>query len=252
MNRIENFKQALKENRAVKVIAGIDNFDIENVKKVVKAANQGQANAVDISAKKEIIEAARELTDIALFVSSINPEELKMAVEYGADAVEVGNFDVLYKKGLRVGAEEVFEISQKTRNLIGKDIFLSVTIPGHIEINEQIKLAQNLETIGVDLIQTEGASVANVQNTGARGLLEKANVSIAHTIEIARNTEIPVMTASGITTTTAKLAFAAGASAIGVGTCINKLNTVIEMTAVVRALVESTNSLSQRKEAELV
>ena len=34
MARIDSFKHALEEKRAVKVIAGIDNFDIENIKKV--------------------------------------------------------------------------------------------------------------------------------------------------------------------------------------------------------------------------
>ena len=33
MSRIESFKRALSEKRAVKIIAGIDNFDVENVKK---------------------------------------------------------------------------------------------------------------------------------------------------------------------------------------------------------------------------
>ena len=35
MSRIESFKRALAEKRAVKIIAGIDNFDVESVKKVV-------------------------------------------------------------------------------------------------------------------------------------------------------------------------------------------------------------------------
>ena len=35
MSRIESFKRALSEKRAVKIIAGIDNFDINNVKKVI-------------------------------------------------------------------------------------------------------------------------------------------------------------------------------------------------------------------------
>lgn len=34
MARIDSFKHALEEKRAVKVIAGIDNFDIENIKKL--------------------------------------------------------------------------------------------------------------------------------------------------------------------------------------------------------------------------
>lgn len=239
MGRIELFKQHLREKRAVKIIAGIDNFDVENVKKVVSAANQAGASAIDISANAEVFEAARQLTELPLFVSSIVPEELAQAVEMGADAIELGNFDALYKKGLRVSADEVFELARKTMSLINKsETFVCVTIPGHINVAEQIDLARKLEEIGVDLIQTEGAAIANIQSEGARGLMETAQVSIANTIEISRNVDIPVMTASGITSTTAALAFAAGASAIGVGSCVNKLDSSIAMMAAVKSLVE--------------
>ena len=60
-----------------------------------------------------------------------------------------------------------------------------------------------LEELGVDLIQTEGAATTNPSKAGARGLLQTAEVSISNTIELVRNTSVPVMTASGITTTTA-------------------------------------------------
>ena len=43
MSRIESFKRALSEKRAVKIIAGIDNFDVENVKKVVMAASNSSS-----------------------------------------------------------------------------------------------------------------------------------------------------------------------------------------------------------------
>lgn len=248
MNRIELFKQHLNEKRAVKIIAGIDNFDVENVKKVVIAAQQAGASAIDISANQEVFETARQLTELPLFVSSINPEELAQAVEMGADAVELGNFDALYKKGLRMGAEEVLELANRTMSLINKaETFVCVTVPGHISIAEQIDLARALEEIGVDLIQTEGAAIANVQSEGARGLMETAQVSIANTIELTRNVEIPVMTASGITPTTAALAFAAGASAIGVGSCINKMDSEISMIAVSRSLVEIANRNMQKE-----
>lgn len=248
MSRIDLFKQHLKEKRAVKIIAGIDNFDIENVKKVVSAANQAGASAIDISASEKVFEAARQLTELPLFISSIIPEDLAQAVKMGADAIELGNFDALYKKGLRMGVEEVFELARKTMSLIGTSgTFFSVTIPGHICVSEQIDLARKLEELGVDLIQTEGAAIANVQSDGARGLMETAEVSIANTIEIARNVDIPVMTASGITPTTAPLAFAAGASAIGVGSCINKLDSSIAMTAVVRSFVEIANKNANRE-----
>jgi len=241
MDRIDLFKQHLKEKRAVKVIAGIDNFDVENVKKVVTSAEKAGASAIDICANEEIFMVARQMTELPIFVSSIIPEELAQAVKLGADAIELGNFDALYKKGLRMDVEKVLELAKKTASLIDEDVFFCVTVPGHISIAEQIELARKLEEIGVDLIQTEGAAVANVQNDGARGLLETAQVSISNTIELTRNVDIPVMTASGITTTTAALAFAAGASAIGVGSCINKLDSSIGMIAVATNIVEIAN-----------
>lgn len=247
MSRIDLFKQHLNEKRAVKVIAGIDNFDVENVRNVVLAANQAGASAIDLCANEEILNMARELTELPLFVSSINPEELAQAVENGADAIELGNFDALYRKGLKIDAEQILELTQKTLSLIDSKVFFSVTVPGHISVAEQIDLARKLEELGVDLIQTEGSAIANVQSEGARGLLETVQVSIANTIELVRNVEIPVMTASGITPTTAALAFAAGASAIGIGSCINKLNSSIAMVAVTRSLVEIASKNAQKE-----
>ena len=99
MKRIDLFRQHLEEKRAVKVIAGIDNFDMECVKKVVASAEKAGASAVDICADENIIAAVREMTDLPVFVSSIVPSELARAVELGADAIELGNFDVLDKTG---------------------------------------------------------------------------------------------------------------------------------------------------------
>jgi hypothetical protein len=239
MNRINLFKEHLKEKRAVKIIAGIDNFDIENIKKVVVSASQAGASAIDICANETIFNIVRELTELPLFVSAVAPEELAKAVKYGADAIELGNFDALYKKGSRISSQDVLELTKKTISLIDKsEVFLCVTVPGHISVSEQVALAVELEKIGVDLIQTEGSAIANVQNAGARGLIETAQVSIANTIELVRNIDIPVMTASGITSTTAALAFAAGASAIGIGSAINKLDSSIAMLAAAKNLVE--------------
>lgn len=252
MSRIDLFKQHLKEKRAVKVIAGIDNFDIENIKKVVAAATQAGASAIDISASEEVFTIARQLTELPLFVSSIIPEELAQAVKMGADAIELGNFDALYKIGVRMDSDEVLELAVKTMSLIKNseemsETFVCVTVPGHISVAEQINLARKLEELGVDLIQTEGSAIANVQSEGARGLMETAQISISNTIEIARNVEIPVMTASGITPTTAAMAFAAGASAIGVGSCINKMDSSLSMIAVARSLVEIANKNIQKE-----
>ncbi len=248
MNRIELFKKDLEAKKAVKIIAGIDNFNKESVKNIVAAAEMGGASAVDICYDEEIIKMVKEITSLPVFVSSIVPEELANAVNFGADAIEVGNFDVLYKKGERYNAEQVLKIVNDTLNLLqGKNTFICVTVPGHIDISEQISLAMKLEELGIDLIQTEGAATVTPSNAGARGLLQTAEVSISNTIELVRNISIPVMTASGITTTTAPLAFASGASAIGVGSCVNKLNSTIAMIAVVKSLVEAVNSKSNKQ-----
>lgn len=240
MKRITSFRKDLEAKKAVKIIAGIDNFDIDRVRNVVIAADKAGASAVDVCAKEEIIKMAKETTSLPVFVSSIVPQDLAMAVKAGADAIEVGNFDALYKKGLRMSASEILEIVKETLSLIGNtSIFVCVTVPGHIAVADQIALAKELEELNIDLIQTEGSATVDVQSQGARGLLETAQVSIANTIELARNTEIPVMTASGLTATTVPMAIAAGASAVGVGSAVNKQRSEIEMIAAATAIVEA-------------
>ena len=240
MKRITSFRKDLEAKKAVKIIAGIDNFDIDRVRNVVIAADKAGASAVDVAAKEEIIKMAKETTSLPIFVSSIVPQDLAMAVKAGADAIEVGNFDALYKKGMRMSAEEILDIVKETLALIGNsNVFVCVTVPGHIDISSQIALAKELEALNIDLIQTEGAATVHTTAEGARALLETAQVSIANTIELVRNVDIPVMTASGLTTTTVPMAIAAGASAVGVGSCVNKLNSEIEMIAAATAIVEA-------------
>ena len=53
MKRILNFKKSMNERKAIKIIAGIDNFDMDRVRNVVSAATQGGATAVDICWNKE-------------------------------------------------------------------------------------------------------------------------------------------------------------------------------------------------------
>ena len=240
MKRITSFRKDLEAKRAVKIIAGIDNFDMDRVRNVVIAADKAGASAVDVAAKEEIIKMAKKTTSLPVFVSSIVPQDLAMAVKAGADAIEIGNFDALYKKGLRMSAEEILDIVKETLALIGNsNVFVCVTVPGHIDISSQIALAKELEALNIDLIQTEGAATVHTTAEGARALLETAQVSIANTIELSRNVDIPVMTASGLTTTTVPMAIAAGASAVGVGSCINKLGSDIEMIATATAIVEA-------------
>ena len=246
MTRIDLFKQHLIEKRAVKVIAGIDNFDIDNIRKVVRAAETAQASAIDICADEKIVSEIREMTDMPLFVSSIVPEELVRAVELGADAIELGNFDVLYKKGTSFTAENVLSLVNRTLELLGDTrVFFSVTIPGEISVADQIELARKLETMGIDLIQTEGHFSKETPAAGVRGLMERAELTLSNTVELARNIDLPIMTATGINPTTAAFAFAAGASAIGCGSCINKMDSELSMMATAKQLVEIASKNTQ-------
>lgn len=252
MARIDLFKQHLEEKHAVKVIAGIDNFDIENIKKVVSSAQKANASAVDISAREDIVREIRSMTDLPLFVSSIVPSELARAVELGADAIELGNFDVLYKKGTSFSAADVLALVEETKSLLGnREVFFCVTVPGEISTADQIELAMKLESMGIDLIQTEGHYTSEVELTGARSLMDRAELTLSNTIELVRNVEIPVMTATGINPTTAPFAFAAGASAIGCGSCVNKLTSDLSMVATITSLVELA-ARNAVKVAELV
>lgn len=237
---IEIFKKHLREKRAIKIIAGINNYDLDNVAKVCRASQMGHASAVDIACSKEVYKVARQNTKLPIFVSSIHPFELLEAVKWGADAIEIGNFDALYKEGKSFSADQVYEIALETMSLVNDyDIFTCVTIPGNIDISEQIELAKKLEILGVDLIQTEGLKQTTTSSNPSAHLVSCAQTTIANTLELMKHTSIPIMTASGITSTTTPLAFASGASAVGVGTAVNKLKSEVEMAGTVMAIVSS-------------
>ena len=250
MRRIDLFKQALNEKRALKVISGINNIDLERVEMVVSSAIEAKASAVDVAAKKEVLELSSRLiseanSEIILMASSINPIELAEAVNiYNVDAIELGNFDALYKEGLSLSSIQILDIVKETLSLIESrrsEILFSVTIPGSLAITEQISLARELELLNIDLIQTEGY-VSEINNfEGARAWLNRAELTISNTLELSKNIELPIMTSSNINTITAQFAFAAGASAIGCGSCINRLESKISMLAVISNLVEIAN-----------
>lgn len=252
MNSIELFKQALSEKRALKVISGINNLNLEKVEKVVSSAIEAKATAIDVAAKEDVLSLATRLiseakSDIALFASSISAIELANAVNnFNVNAIELGNFDALYNQGITaMSSIQILDIVKETLSLINKEIrsqiLFSVTIPGSLAINEQISLARELESLGIDLIQTEGFVSQASSFEGARAWLNRAELTISNTLELSRNIELPIMTSSNINTTTAQFAFAAGASAIGCGSCINRLESKISMLAVISNLVEIAN-----------
>ena len=233
--------QAFATSKALKIISGLNNFDRDNVVAICQAAEAGGATFVDIAADASIIKAVREAVDLPICVSAVEVDKFIEAVEAGADLLEIGNFDSFYAQGITFSAEDVLALTRQTREAL-PEVTLSVTVPHILALDEQVELAQKLVEAGADIIQTEGGTSSQPQSSGVLGLIEKASPTLAAAHAISRAVETPVMCASGLSDVTAPMAVAAGASGIGVGSAVNKLNDRIAMVAVVRSLVEALNN----------
>jgi thiamine monophosphate synthase len=236
MRNKEIVVEALKNKNFLKVIAGINNFDQNNVLQIVKCAKFAKAHCVDICADPAIIEAAvkEANNEIAIVVSSINPEELYQAEKLGATVLELGNYEALHKEDIYPSAAEVLNWTELVLAR-RKSALISVTIPGHLALGEQISLAQKLETMGVDIIQTEGAT--EMKSSSALGLIEKASITLAATIELRKNLDhVYLITASGLSPETVPMAIAAGANGVGVGQFISKQSSELAMLAAIKSV----------------
>ena len=235
MTLLPQLQAALTTGQALKIISGITNFDRDRVAQVVRAADQGGATLVDIAADVELVQLARQLTNLPICVSAIEPEALVAAVAAGADLVEIGNFDPFYAEGRQFDAVDVLNLTHDTRELL-PDTMLSVTVPHTLPLDEQVRLAEELVFAGADVIQTEGGTSSHPHHPGVQGLIEKATPTLAAAHAIAHAVEIPVLCASGLSDVTVPMAIAAGASGVGVGSAVNKLDNELAMIAVVRSL----------------
>jgi hypothetical protein len=233
-----SLQSAFANRYALKIISGLNNFDAASVAAVVRAADQGGATFVDIAADPSLVAIAKAQTSLPICVSAVEPQTFVDAVNAGADLIEIGNFDSFYVQGRIFSAQEVIDLTVQTRSLL-PHITLSVTVPHTLELDQQVQLAVDLVSAGADVIQTEGGTSSQPTHPGTLGLMEKAAPTLAAAFEIARAVSIPVMCASGLSSVTAPLAIAAGASGIGVGSAVNQLNSEIAMIAVVRSLVEA-------------
>ncbi|MEM9002107.1 MAG: DUF561 domain-containing protein [Cyanobacteria bacterium P01_F01_bin.86] len=235
---------AFAQGQALKIISGLTNFDHDRVAAVVQAADQGGATFVDIAADAELVRLAKNLTELPICVSSVEPEAFLAPIAAGADLIEIGNFDAFYAQGIRFEGAEVLALTQQTRELC-PHITLSVTVPHILALDEQVQLAEDLVAAGADIIQTEGGTSSQPAHSGTLGLIEKAAPTLAAAREISRGVSVPVLCASGLSDVTAPMAIAAGAAGIGVGSAVNKLDKPLAMVAVVRSLVEALQAVQR-------
>ena len=238
-------QKAFDQSQVLKVISGLNNFDAKSVAATVKAADRGGATFVDIAADPDLVRLVRQLTNMPICVSAVEPAQFVTAVEAGADLIEIGNFDSFYAQGRRFEAEEVLALTHETRSLL-PHITLSVTVPHILTLDRQVQLAEDLVQAGANIIQTEGGTSSTPRSAGTLGLIEKASPTLAAAYEISRAVSIPVMCASGLSNVTVPMAIAAGARGVGVGSAINQLDNEVAMVAAVRSLVEALATVSPR------
>ena len=250
MTRLQTLPVSLQksiQNRSLlKVISGLNNFNSESVFRISKAAGLGGADLLDIACEPELVELAIEASNIPVCVSSVEPKLFPDAVNAGASLVEIGNFDSFYPNGRFFSADEVLSLAVESRRLL-PEVVLSVTVPHVLPLDSQAQLALDLVDQGVDLIQTEGGTSAHPMSPGTLGLIEKASPTLAGTFAIAsalkeRQSNVPVICASGLSEVTVPMAISVGAAGVGIGSAVNKLNTELAMIATVKGLRQALDS----------
>ncbi len=229
---------AIAERRALKVIAGLANFEAASVARISRAAGAGGADLIDVACDPALVRLAAEASGLPICVSAVEPELFPAAVAAGAAMVEIGNYDSFYPQGRVFDAAEVLELTHRTRALLPA-VVLSVTVPHVLPLDQQEQLAVDLVAAGADIIQTEGGTSARPFSAGSLGLIEKAAPTLAAAHALSRVVDVPVLCASGLSAVTLPMAIAAGAAGVGVGSAVNRLGDELAMVAVVRGLREA-------------
>jgi len=243
-----SLKKSFQNRSVFKVISGLNNFNPKLITQVSKAAYYGGADLLDIACDPELVRIAQEASGLPICVSSVEPGLFPEAVKAGASIVEIGNFDTFYPKGRFFFADEVIELAAETRSLL-PEVVLSVTVPHILPLDSQAQLALDLIAEGVDLIQTEGGTSSEPQSPGALGLIEKAAPTLAATYTIACAIEeserkVPLICASGLSEVTVAMAISGGASGVGIGSAINKLNDELAMVAATKSIRQALSSFA--------
>nr|QCI04209.1 hypothetical protein [Anotrichium furcellatum] len=244
----KNLSDSLQKKSVLKVIAGLDNINIYNIAILAKAAELAKATYIDIVANTHVLSLLKSFIKLPICVSSIDSLELYNCYMAGADILEIGNFDVFYKKKIFFSSKDIVELAYETRKLIhDKDI--CVTIPYHLSLSEQIKLSKDLEQIGINIIQTE--SHFSKFNNNCNNFVDKieksahkAADSLSSTYILANSTDLPIITSSGINDMSSSIAILYGASGIGVGSSIKKHPNISSMSSYIKDIMKAIHLYS--------
>nr|YP_010851178.1 hypothetical protein Ycf23 [Aphanocladia delicatula]WGH14147.1 hypothetical protein Ycf23 [Aphanocladia delicatula] len=218
---------SFESKKVIKVIAGIQNTNLYQIAQIASAANLANASYLDISANVKIVKFLKSFSSLPLCISSIDPIDIYNCISAGADLVEIGNYDIFYNNGIYINSCQLIQLVKEIKYLIGS-IDICVTIPYHLNLSEQITLAQNLEDLGVNILQTEGLFINSLSKKKPR-LTNSLSSSLISTYFLSNYVDIPVITSSEVTSFSASIAMQYGASGVGIGSAIKNNSSVIHM-----------------------
>ena len=204
----------------MKIITGLNNFNISQIIEIVNAADIAGATYLDVAANPVVIKEVKRYTNLPVCVSSISVKDLYRSAIAGADLVEIGNYDFFYKKGIFLSRQYILSVAKRVLDLLpGFDI--CVTIPYTLSLSEQIELSRELESLGVQILQTESLKIkSKMENLSVTQLINMASPVLSSTYAVSKAVNIPVITASGMNYILSSLAILYGASGVGLSTSI--------------------------------
>lgn len=236
----------LKHKRAIKIIAGINNLNVLEILKVVKAAELADVSYLDVVANTKIVKYLKSVSNLPICISSIDPLDIYNCLSVGADIIEIGNYNSFYKSGIYFATKNILDLVKEIQNLVA-DLPICVTVPYYLDLEDQIILAQNLEFLGVHMIQTEGLYVNhNLRNFSVEynkllglNLSKSLSSSLLSTYVISQYVKIPIISSSGMIDIFAPMAKTYGASGIGIGASLRKHSSIESMVHYIRQIKNS-------------
>lgn len=242
-----SLKEKFLMRQVVKVVAGLSNFNINNVINRVKAAEVAGATYVDIAANSSFVSLVTSLTSIPVCVSSINPRDLCKCVLAGASIVKIRNFDIFYSKKMYFFPKQVIKIAQETKNLLNHTS-ICITIPHNLLLEQQIELVVDLKAIGIECVWTKGFStknyIVNKKNSFVSDIIYTSSSTLSLIYAILNFIGIPIIMASRINTISTPIDISYRASGLGIGFILNSLKNVYKMNNWINEVIASISYLN--------
>lgn len=231
---------SFNSKNVIKVIAGINNTDVSQIIKIAMASQLGGADYLDINANVGLVKILKSYVSLPLCISSINPVEIYNCVSSGANLIEVGNYDIFYKENIYMTPQQLIDLVKEIKFLIGnRDI--CVTVPYYMNLHDQINLAQNLEYLGVNILQTEGVFLnSNLENQICT--YKPLFSSLLSTYVMSKYVSLPIITSSGLNSMSSNMPIYYGASGLGIGSAVRKRNSLIRMTNYIKEVKVSISN----------